>query len=288
MAIQALLGSVSRSYLTGLASGKALAIASAKGKLGDFNALEVISGSGQKAVLSLPDFVALEKKLKEVSPELQRRFRQDAKKLGEPAKKEIRKAFKAIGARGPLSRRYTDPTKPWATAKRNTSRNYDGFISNIGKKNWSPAYAAISKNSGIDVQYKSRRDNSAMAKIPRGQDGTLSVVRVRVKQGPLIIADIAGRRQTSMYARGAYKTKPYQINLFGRGVIMHPGHRINAENSDRFIENLRRARGKLKPSGSRYAWPTAEKFMPKHARNASALVDATVAELNRRLGSTNV
>lgn len=292
MAIQALLGSVARSYLVGLASGKSLMQSATRGRVGDYNALALLERGGYKATLELPDFVALEKEIRKLGPDLQKQFRTGAKKLGEPTKKEVRKAFKKIGSRGPLGPRKVNASKPWATPERNARRRYDGFYTGIGKKAWQPAYAAINRNSGIDVQYKSRKDNQAMAKVPRGQDGTISVVRVRVRKGPLIIADMAGRSQNSMYAKGAYRTAPYKINLYGRKEITRT-HRINAENSQLFIENLRRAREALaNPRGrngaSRYAYPTAEKFMPTYRRNAQTLIDSTVAEINRRLGTTNV
>lgn len=294
MAIQALLGSVARSYLIGLVSGKAFMQSATGGRVGNYNALALLERGGYKATLELPDFVALEKEIKKLGPDLQKEFRVNAKKLGEPTKKEVRKTFKKIGPRGPLGPRKANESKPWATAERNARRRYDGFyaMGHDKSKAWQPAYAAINRNSGIDVQYKSRRDSAALAKVPRGQDGTISVVRVRVRKGPLIIADMAGRSQTSMYAKGSYRTRPYTINLYGRGEVTRT-HRINAPNSQLFIENLRKGREVIsnprgKNGASRYAYPTAEKFMPQYRRNAQILINSTLAEINRRLGTTNV
>jgi flagellar hook-basal body complex protein FliE len=183
-----------------------------------------------------------------------------------------------------------NPSKPWATARAIQGRRYDGFNTVNGDKgrlSWTLNYSNIFKNQGIDVNYKSRNASRELSKLKTGKDGQLSVVRVRIKKAPLIIADMAGKG-TAMYSQGKGRTRPYQINRFGKGVVTSPGHRINIDNSNTFVENLQRAKESLsEPAGkaSRYAWPAFEKHQPKFRSNFDKLLQDVVNEVNRKFES---
>jgi hypothetical protein len=93
-------------------------------------------------------------------------------------------------------------------------------------------------------------------------------------------------RGNSMYSEGRGRTREYQINAFGRGVITRT-HRINRDNSDLFVENLQRARGAGETAGkpSRYAYPAFIKHQPTFRNNFDKLLQDVVAATNRRLGN---
>ena len=125
-------------------------------------------------------------------------------------------------------------------------------------------------------------DFKELYKLKTGQDGAISVLRVRVKKAPLVLADMAGRSGTSMYSQGRFRTRPYEIDLFGRGIVTRT-HRINQDNSDKFVERLNRSRSKLQGKASRYAWPALEKHTPTYTKNVDRLLNETIAVINRNL-----
>jgi hypothetical protein len=252
--------------------------------IGSFNLARVLSGD-DKAELEMTDFAALESVLKEVAPDLFNKFKRDARKVGVPARNDVRKAFASAGSGGPLGPRKVNRTKPWATEKAIASRTYDGFNTVNGDKgrlSWTLNFNSIYKNAGIDVNYKSKNPNADLSRLRLGRDGQIGLVRVRVRKAPLIIADMAGRGN-SMYSQGKGRTGEYQINAFGRGIVTRT-HVINRDNSDKFVENLARARnGRDKPS--RYAYPAFEKHQPTFRRNFTVILQDVVAATNRRLGN---
>ena len=283
MVFGALAGLTGRSYAAGALRGWTSVKASSYVDIGSFKLARVFGGDS-KAEIEMTDLAALEKVLREVAPDLFNKLKRDARKLGTPARNDVRKAFAAVGAGGPLGPRKVNPTKPWATARAIQGRRYDGFNTINGDKgrlSWTLNYSNIFKNQGIDVNYKSRNANRELSKLKTGKDGQLSVVRVRVKKAPLIIADMAGKG-TAMYSQGRGRTRPYQINRFGRGVVTSPGHRINRDNSDTFVENLQRAKQSLSTKASRYAWPAFEAHQPKFRSNFDKLLQDVVNEVNRK------
>lgn len=282
MGLGLLAGLTGRSYAAGALRGWTSVKTSSYIDIGSFKLARVTGGDG-KAELEMTDLAALERVLREVAPDLFNKLKRDARKLGTPARNDVRKAFAAVGAGGPLGPRKVDPTKSWATARAIQGRRYDGFNTVNGDKgrlSWTLNYSNIFKNQGIDVNYKSRNVNRELNNLRTGKDGQLSVVRVRIKKAPLIIADMAGKG-TAMYSQGKGRTNEYQINAFGRGVITRT-HRINRANSDTFVENLQRAKQSLSTKASRYAWPAFEAHQPKFRSNFDKLLQDVVNEVNRK------
>ena len=172
----------------------------------------------------------------------------------------------------------------WSTRKANSRRYYDGFNTlngDNGRLSWYNNYFSINTSAGVDVNYKSRNANRNLSNLKLGKDGELSIVRVRVKKAPLILADMAGRGGKSMYSNGRYRTQPYQIDLFGRGIVTRT-HKINATNSETFVQKLSKAKGKGSSTGSRYAYPAFIKHQPTHRKNVDKLINMVVLETNRR------
>lgn len=285
MVLAPLLLGAARAYAAGAARGWSATAAFSYGDIGSYS-LARVTGGEVKAELEMTDLVALERTLRDVAPDLFNKFKRDARKVGVPARNDVRKAFAAVGAGGPLGKRKVNPSKPWATARAIQNRRYDGFNTingDSGRLSWTLNFNSIYKAQGIDVNYRSKNPNRDLAKLRLGQDGQIGLVRVRVRKAPLIIADMAGRGN-SMYSEGRGRTREYQINAFGRGVITRT-HRINRENSDKFVENLQRARSAGKTKPSRYAYPAFEKHQPEFRRNFDKLLQDVVAATNRKLGN---
>jgi hypothetical protein len=278
----ALLGGIGRSYLIGAATG--FNKVSSYGDVGSYDLARVLGTNGNKGSIEMTDMAALERRLKEVAPEIFLKLKKEARKIGVPARNDIRDAFSKVGPGGPLGPRRINENNSWSTRKANSRRYYDGFNTvngDNGRLSWYNNYFSINTSAGIDVNYKSRNANRNLSKLKLGQDGELSIVRVRVKKAPLILADMAGRGEKSMYSNGRYRTQPYQIDLFGRGIVTRT-HKINATNSNTFLQKLSKAKGKGSSTGSRYAYPAFIKHQPTHRKNVDKLIDMVIYETNRR------
>lgn len=259
-----------RTYLMSAAASYSAIAAQSRMGIASFNAATLMEGR-DKPTLEVTNLLELERQLKQVAPKLFRDFKRDARKLGTPMRNDVRDAFSRIGPTGPFG---------W---HRRPGRTYDGFNTLNGRLSWDKSYFEITRNSGIDVNYKSRNVNKQLYDLQTGKDGTISVVRIRVKKAALIMADMAGRGGRSMYSEGRGRTRPYQIDLFGRGLVVRT-HAINRDNSDNFVEKLSQARANLSNKGSRYAYPAAIKHMPDYRRNVDKLLNQTIAQVNRSLG----
>jgi hypothetical protein len=278
MDLQAFIANIARAYMVSATAefGKVQSYAD----VGNYRLASLWTEKGD-ARIELTNLAALERELRKVAPDLFTKFKRDARKIGIPARNEIRDAFSRVGPGGPFGPRKVNPQKPWATQKRISGRTYDGWNTE-GRLSWFNNYFSINSNSSIDVNYKNRKASQDFSKLRNGENATLSVVRVRVRKAPLIIIDMAGRKRTAMYSNGKYRTEPYSINLFGRGMVTRT-HRINAQNSNDFVDRLRNAKQKLNSKASRYAYPALEKHSPKFVSQASQLINEVVAETNRRL-----
>jgi hypothetical protein len=232
----------------------------------DFNSLYAKAINETKVGLNLRDLQALEKALREMEPRLLRKFKTDAKRLGEPARKDVLKAFKGMPVSGPRG----NPNRK--------GRVYDKMSTNIGNL----SFNNIKTRSAIDINYKSRTPSGFKKSAKAGQK-TLSVIRVRVRAAPYIVADMAG---ASMKARKTSGTlsRPYEINRFGRGKVSSKGHRVSAKNVNNWISRLNQAESVKNNRPSRYAWPALREYAARDYRTKfSGLVNQVVADTNRKL-----
>jgi len=273
-----LLGSFSRSYLSGAATGWA-ATAGRKGvTIGSFNALRELNASETKATVSLPDLKALEEQLKEFGPSALRKFKRDARKLGKPAQDELRRAFRRVGISGPLG------------FSRRPGRRFDRmYTDSHAHLSYGKSYGTINSTKAIDVNYKNRKEGRALAQLKTAKDGTISIVRLLVRSPALIVADMAGKSGAGRKRSG--ETKKFKQNLFGRGVIeatpamrqITPG-RVVAR--DKWLKALdEKARARRQNQASRYAWPSMEEYMSDHKLKVAVLLNEVITESNKKLGN---
>jgi hypothetical protein len=283
MLIAGIFSSLYATYLRGAATGFGNVRAVASGKriaIGNFAALSIFKMDNRSAGFEVSNFIDLENQLKALGPEAIKQFRAKAKFIGEPARNAIERAFHNINGFGPLG-----PPKARATAHRSGNlRTYDRMsTSDRGHLSWINA-RTMGANKAIQLNYKNRNAQKDFFKIRQGQDGALSIVRVKITAPAYIVADMAGKSNRARKGTGEL-SREYQINLFGRGVVTRR-HKVNEDNVDNWIRALNSsASAKQKSSPSRYAWPTMLKYQPRHREKASKLLNETITMLNQRMQS---
>ena len=266
----ALFGSLGQSYLRGAARGFTQVAAQSKLR-GNYNALSDLGSSDSKATVTLSDLKALERELMKLGPKALNNFKSKARTVGTPARDDIRKTFKSVGYLGPTG----------APRRRGRTNDKMALTESYAHLSWGNSVIRANRR-GIDVNYKNRNENKALANLRAAKDGTVSIVRVIVRAPAFIVADMAGKSRRAMKSRGEL-SREYQINLFGRGVITRQ-HKVNPANVANWIRELDlRAHNKRQSKPSRYAWPTMEKHAPTHRKNASKLFNETISEINRLL-----
>lgn len=273
MALQALLGGMGVSYLRGAFAGHRMVSSSARSNgisIGDFNNLQVQMAKNLAASVSISDLKDLEKQLRLIAPSLVTKLRRDQKKLGEPAKDAVQRTFKNINQNGPLK------------GPKRQGRRYDKMAtSELGRLSWYSS-KIMSQDKAIDVDYKNRKEKSDFAKIKNGADGTLSIVRVRIRSAAYVVADMAGKSGKATKASGTL-SREYTINLFGKGLVTRR-HQISDTNVENWIRTLNSNASNRGQNGpSRYGWPTMEKHAPKYREKTSRLLNETIATLNQRM-----
>lgn len=276
MVFALILRGLGTSYLRGALAGHALVGGAARANginIGDYRSLQAQMAGNLAASVEIADLKDLEKQLREVAPKMYQTFRRDIKRLGVPARDEVRRAFKQVDSFGPLGP---------PNSKKRPGRMFDRMAtSELGRLSWYSS-KVLSPNKRIDVNYKNRNAARDFSKIKNGADGTLSIVRVRVMAPAYVVADMAGKSGRATQSSGTL-SRPYQINLFGRGTVTRR-HRIDADNVDNWISALNtQASNRGQDRASRYAWPAIQDHMPKYRANTSKLLNETIAILNMRM-----
>lgn len=231
----------------------------------DFNQLYNKAISDTKGGLEFKDLKNLEKVLKEVEPALYAKFKRDSKKLADPAKRAVQKAFTSVNRAGPLG-----PVK-------RPGRKYDKMATNLGRLSWA---SSRSKRSVIDANFKQPKAQPFGKGVLAG-DKTISLVRIRVRGASYIMADMAGKSNKARKRTGQL-SREYQINLFGKMVVTRR-HKVNADNVSNWIDRLNTSGSVLQGHPSRYAWPALERHAKDYQKNFSALVNDVIIETNRKL-----
>lgn len=244
--------------------------------IGDFNALEILQTSTGAAGIDIANLTDLQQTLKDVAPELYRKLNRDLKKVGQPAQEKVQEAYRQINSNGPLG----------GPQKGRANRTYDRMAnSEIGRLSWVNS-KTLNPKAAVSLNFRNRNKARDLAYLRSGKDATLSIVRVSVNAPAFVLADIAGSGNGSGAIPAGQRTRKYQINLFGRGIITRDHvmtqKRIN-QIWNKWIPALNDK--KKPPKASRYAWPAVDDHMPKYLRNTEAVLNPVIAELNRRMSS---
>jgi len=233
-----------------------------------------------KATISVSDLDELRRELKTIAPNMYREFKRDATKLGRPFRNDVKKTLNRIKS-PPLGPRKVNSSKPWATANAIASRQYDGWVSSVGRLSWGGTGRNYTNaQDTVRLNFKDRREGKNLAKLRTAQDGTVSLVRVLVVNPATIIADMAGRKGTARNNYGRGRTNEYFGYQFGRP--QRRSHKIDQDSVNKFIARLNTG-GARRPS--RYAWPSAEKHLPEYRKNVTEVLNDYTRRVNRILES---
>ena len=169
--------------------------------------------------LSVKDIRNLQKRLKEIDPKLRTQLLRDAKKVAEPTVTAVKSA---IGSVTPNS----------------------GMLRPGARLNWNNAIDAKGRSHKLmDVKPQFRTSES-------GRSDTTSLVRVKVGNPAVTLADMGGRS-------GRYRNAGYKGSGFTREYPYKGGtrrHKVNGQ--------FRGIEEKIGGSPSRFVWPAAEKSLP--------------------------
>lgn len=214
--------------------------------------------------LQLTDYRALIKELNVIDKQLTSDLRRDFKDIGREMQVEVKKALPKSYPLGPRKNRKLGGSR--------SGFDHEGRLAwgkqatrNMGN---SKAYPADS----VFVQAPARPKSAS-----RGR--TFSLLRLKVNSAATTLADMAGRGGNYKYG---VESRRYEINLFGKGIVTRT-HTINGQGF-KLVQNLSSSgKGKLKSGGSRYAWPAAEKSMPKVKGDIVNRLEESYNVINARL-----
>lgn len=169
--------------------------------------------------LSVKDIRNLQKRLKEIDPKLRTQLLRDAKKVAEPTVSAVKSA---IGSVTPNS----------------------GMLRPGARLNWNNAIDAKGRSHKLmDVKPQFRTSES-------GRSDTTSLVRVKVGNPAVTLADMGGR--SGRYRNAGYKGSGYTREYPYKGGTRR--HKVNGQ--------FRGIEEKIGGSPSRFVWPAAEKSLP--------------------------
>lgn len=227
--------------------------------------MPIFMTNGQRFAMKLTDYKGLIKDLNTIDPTLVKGMKAEFKRIAQPVADEVKSAVAQVDKTGPLG-----PRKNLRLGGARPGFDNAGRLAwgRKAKLNGAKPFPADSTLTQIAPRYK-RRNMKYRA-----------IARVRTRSAGTGLADMAGR--SGRYVNSKALTRPYKINLFGKGIVTRD-HRINNQGK-RLIENLNSgASGKLKSSASRYIWPAAEKATPKFQSEAKAVLEKNYDIINRRL-----
>jgi hypothetical protein len=196
----------------------------------------VQSATGQP--YSVKDIRAIQKKLKEIQPQLRTQFMREVKALGKAPEQAIKRA---IPNEAPLS----GMTALGTTIKWGESKKGKGGA----------------KSTTI-------RFRTAMG----GKSLTTSLLSIRVNSAATSVADMAGRSRRYVGAgyRGTGFSKPIVRRYADGGQSVEFRRRATKKNGLSFINNLNMA---LSNRPSRMAWKAVEKDLPRISKDVQYVVD---------------
>ena len=236
--------------------------------------------ANDKATITVSNLDELRREMRQVAPDMYKQFKRDATKLGRPFRNEVKQTLGKIQS-PPLGPRKVDSSKRWATASAIASRQYDGWVSSVGRLSWGGTGRNYARSQDtVRMNFKDRREGKNLAKLRSAQDGTVSLVRVLIVNPATIIADMAGRKNNARNNYGRGRTNDYFGYQFGRP--QRRSHKISQDAVNEFISRLNRAGGR---KASRFAWPTAEKYIPKYKKDVTEVLNEYTSRVNRILES---
>jgi len=209
--------------------------------------------SYSKTEIEFSNLKRIIKVLKEHDKNYLASFYKEAKQIGKPVQDEI---IQAIPATSPIR---------GMRARSNRARLGWG----IGKR-------------AKSVVIRANRTVQRKSSFAQGKHNKYPIVQVVAQSPALIVADMAGK--SNKVTNKKPLSRSYEINLFGRGVIVTRTHKINGQGLA-LIERLASAKGVISSSPSRYFYPAAERAMPAAKKEMQSLINQVNETANKYLGT---
>ena len=208
----------------------------------------LLTGAGGKPY-SVQEIRALQKKLKEIQPDLRKRFMREIKAIGKEPQQAIRNA---IPSTPPLRR---GMSKPGATLQ-------------WGKVTKGP------KSGGADsttIRFRTKAGGKSL---------TTTLLGIRINSAATSVADMAGRsgRSIGKGYKGSGFSKPIRRTYADGSQSVEFRRKATALGGQTFINNLN---DKLGNRPSRMAWKAVEKSLPATSKAVQYVVDKWAIEASK-------
>lgn len=216
----------------------------------------------QRSGLYLTDYRDLIRELNRVQPTLVKQLQKDYKQIGKPVQLAVKQGIPV-----------TPPTS--GIHRRSPQRSRSGFYPVVvpGRVTWGANYQ--NKNKPVDsVVIETPAVSKASRTMKRFKINSFAIARLRVNNAAVVLADMAG--VTGKYINKYPRTREYD---YSRSKTGRRRHKINNQGRG-MIRALNR-----NGSPSRFAWPSAEKALPKAKAQSKIVLQKAYSIINRRMVS---
>lgn len=215
---------------------------------------------GQRAGLYITDYNDLIRELNRVQPTLIKQMQKDYRKIAKPVQTAVKNGIPA-----------TPPTSGIHVRRPQASRSGFYPVAVPGRLTW----GANSQNKNKPVKsvlIQTPSASKAKRTMSKFKTSTFSVARLRVDNAAVVLADMAGKTGKDINKKP--RTSPYK---YSRSKTGERTHRVNNQ-----------GRGMIRALGgkaSRFAWPSAEKALPKAKAESKVVLQKAFSIINRRMVS---
>lgn len=219
---------------------------------------------GQRSGIYLTDFQQLNRELRKIKPSLVASLKRDFEKIAKPVQLSVQNSI-------PIS----PPTS--GIHKKKPQKTASGFYPRTkpGRVTWGANYQ--NKNIPVrSVKIETPSATAARKAARKSKKDVASIARLRVDNAGVVLADMAGK--TGKDVNKNLVTREYDYSRSATGFRVH---RINGQGRA-MINALNRSNGR---KASRFAWPGAEKALPKAKAQARIVLEKAYARINRKLSS---
>jgi hypothetical protein len=215
---------------------------------------------GQRAGLYLTDYNDLIRELNRVQPTLVKQMQKDYRKIAKPVQLAVKNGIPT-----------TPPTSGIHTKKPQTTRS--GFYPVVvpGRLTWGANFQNKSK-SVKSVLIQTPSASKARRSMTKFKTTSFSIARLTVDNAAVVLADMAGK--SGKYINSKSRTREYN---YSRSKTGKRTHRINNQG-----RSMIRALG---GRPSRFAWPSAEKALPKAKAESKLVLQKAYSIINKRMVS---
>jgi hypothetical protein len=215
---------------------------------------------GQRAGLYITDYNDLIRELNRVQPTLVKQMQKDYRKIAKPVQIAVKNGIPS-----------TPPTSGIHAKRPNSSRSGFYPVAVPGRLTWGANYQ--NKNKAVkSVLIQTPSASKARRGMTKFKTTSFSIARLNVDNAAVVMADMAGK--SGKYINKRPRTREYD---YSRSKTGKRTHKINNQ-----------GRGMIRALGgkpSRFAWPSAEKALPKAKAESKVVLQKAFSIINRRMVS---